>query len=113
MRCDMRRAFGTLFGMPDPGSFMGDAELARTRWRADPGAAFAAAIDGVLVGSNLAANWGSIGVVGPLTVAPDRWGRGVATRLMAPALARFAAWGAAEAGVFTIATSPQHLHLYQ
>ena len=29
-----RLAFGTFFGLPDPMSFMGDADLVNTRWRA-------------------------------------------------------------------------------
>src|SRR5581483_2212851 len=62
----MRRAFGSLFGMPDPNSFMGDAECVRTRWRADPASAFAAEIDGTLIGSAFANLWGSVGVVGPV-----------------------------------------------
>jgi hypothetical protein len=31
-----RVAFGTFLGLPDPLSFMGDADLVRTRWRTDP-----------------------------------------------------------------------------
>ncbi|MCU1341463.1 MAG: GCN5-related N-acetyltransferase, partial [Candidatus Acidoferrum typicum] len=38
----MRLAFGTFLGMPDPLKFMGDADYARTRWFADPSAAFGA-----------------------------------------------------------------------
>src|SRR5215207_3466851 len=67
----MRLAFGTFLGLPDPLAFMGDADYVRTRWRADPAAAFAAELDGALVGSNFAANWGSFGFFGPLTVHPD------------------------------------------
>ena len=37
-----RLAFGTFLGLPDPLAFMGDAGFVRTRWRADPPAAFAA-----------------------------------------------------------------------
>ena len=54
----MRRAFGTLFGMPDPAAFMGDAECVRTRWRTDPAGAFVAVVDGVVVGSGIASIWG-------------------------------------------------------
>lgn len=50
----MRLAFGTFLGMPDPLKFMGDAEYARTRWLADPSAAFAAELAGELVGTNYA-----------------------------------------------------------
>ena len=109
----MRRAFGTLFGMPDPAAFMGDAECVRTRWRTDPAGAFVAVVDGVVVGSGIASMWGSLGVVGPLTVSPEFWGRGIASRLMEPVLGRFEERGVAHAGLFTVADSPQHLHLYQ
>ena len=51
-----RVAFGTFLRVPDPRQFFGDAEFVRTRWHADPGAAFAAVRDGRLVGSNFVAN---------------------------------------------------------
>ena len=53
----MRLAFGAFIGLPDPLAFMGDAECVRTRWRADPTAAFAAMLDGQLAGISMAANW--------------------------------------------------------
>src|SRR5437762_14124218 len=63
-----RLAFGTFLGMPDPTAFMGDADLVRPRWRADPSAAVAAEAGGRLLGTNFAANWGSVGFFGPLSV---------------------------------------------
>jgi hypothetical protein len=36
-----RVAFGTFLGAPDPEHFFGDADYVRSRWLADPGAAFA------------------------------------------------------------------------
>ena len=56
-----RVAFGTFLGMPEPEKFSGDADSVRTRWKADPGAGLAAELDGRLVGSDFAANWGSVG----------------------------------------------------
>jgi len=41
-----RLAFGTFLGLPDPMTFMGDADFVATRWRADPSGALAAQIDG-------------------------------------------------------------------
>jgi hypothetical protein len=41
----MRLAFGTFLGLPDPASFMGDASYVRTRWKANPKAAFAAEVE--------------------------------------------------------------------
>jgi len=109
----MRVAFGTFVGLAEPESYLGDGAYVRPRWRMDPAAAFAAEMDGAVVGSNFATNWGSLGFFGPLSVRPDLWGRGIASRLMEPVLDRFAAWGARHAGLFTFAHSPTHVGLYQ
>lgn len=109
----VRLAFGTFLGLPDPLAFMGDAGFVRTRWRADPAAALAAEVGGELVGSNFAANWGSFGFFGPLTVRPDLWDRGVARRLLEATMALFERWGTQHLGLFTFSGSPKHLGLYQ
>ncbi len=109
----MRVAFGTFLGMPDPTAFMGDASYVRTRWLADPAAAFGAEIDGALAGSNFATNWGSVGFFGPLTIRPDLWDRGVGKRLMEPIMECFTRWGTAHAGLFTFSHSQKHVGLYQ
>lgn len=108
-----RLAFGTFLGMPDPSAFMGDADLVRTRWRADPTAALGAYADGALVGSNFAARWGSFAFFGPLTVRPELWNQGVARALLEPTVALFERWGTRQAGLFTFAQSPKHVSLYQ
>src|SRR5262245_17466390 len=77
-------AFGTFLGAPEPEQFWADLDYARTRWRADPTAAFGAELDGALVGSNFATRWGSVGFFGPLSVRPDLWDQGVGQRLMEP-----------------------------
>lgn len=109
----MRVAFGTFIGLPEPAAFMGDANYVRTRWLADPEAAFAAEIGGELVGSNFATNWGSVGFFGPLTIRPDYWDRGVGKRLMEPVVKLFNKWGTKHAGLFTFAHSQKHVGLYQ
>jgi GNAT superfamily N-acetyltransferase len=109
----VRLAFGTFLGLPDPGSFMGDASYVRTRWKAYPDAAFAAEINNEVVGSNFAANWGSVGFFGPLTIRPDLWDRGVGRRLMEPIMECFDKWQTKHAGLFTFAHSPKHIGLYQ
>jgi hypothetical protein len=63
-------AFGTFLGAPEPNQFWADLAYARTRWAADPTAAFGAEWDGELVGSNFATRWGSVGFFGPLDSPP-------------------------------------------
>jgi predicted N-acetyltransferase YhbS len=109
----MRVAFGTFIGLPEPAAFSGDANYVRTRWLADPAAAFAAEVGGEVVGSNMATNWGSVGFFGPLSIRPDLWDRGVGKRLMEPVMDCFASWGTRHAGLFTFAQSQKHVGLYQ
>lgn len=106
----LRVAFGTFLGIPDP---FGTADYVRTRFAADPHAAFAAMVDGKLAGSNFAANWGSVGFFGPLTVRPDLWDHGVGQSLMGPVMGCFETWGNSHLGLFTFSHSPKHLELYR
>ncbi|MCE3277153.1 MAG: acetyltransferase, N-acetylglutamate synthase [Propionibacteriaceae bacterium] len=108
-----RLAFGTFLGLPDPMSFEGDASPVRTRYLVDPTGCFAAELDGQLVGTNFAVDWGSVGFFGPLTVHPDHWGRGIAQHLVEAALEAFTRRGTRHVGLFTFAHSPKHLALYQ
>ena len=107
-----RLAFGTFLGLPDPLAFAGDSDYVRVRWWIDPDAAFGAELDGELVGSNFVTNWGSVAFFGPLTVRPDLWNAGVASRLLEPTMACFERWDTRHAGLFTFAQSPKHVHLY-
>jgi GNAT superfamily N-acetyltransferase len=109
----MRMAFGTFLGAPDPLMVFGDAQYVRPRFAAERGWAFAAELDGEVVGSNLATRWGSFGFFGPLTVRPDLWDRGIASRLMEPVLDLFEQWGVRQAALFTFPQSPRHIGLYQ
>jgi len=106
-------AFGTFLGLPDPMQFYPDRDYIRTRWKTDPTSAFAAEIDGQLVGSNFAIRWGSVGVLGPLTVHPKFWDRGVASRLLEPVTQLFDRWKLNHAGLFTFPHSAKHIYLYQ
>ena len=108
-----RLAFGTFLGLPDPLAFLGDVDTVCARWRAEHVSAFGAELNGELVGSVFATNWGSVGFFGGLTIHPDLWDRGVASRLLAPTMACFATWGTRHAGLLTFADSPKHVHLYQ
>ena len=109
----MRMAFGTFLGMPEPLKFMGDADFVHTRYWADPSAALSAEVDGILVGSNFALDWGSVGIFGPLTVHPEYWDKGVARLLLDHTMKIFETWGTKHIGLFTFAQSSKHVHLYQ
>jgi len=109
----MRLAFGTVRGLPNPSAAFGDADMVRTRFRAAPECAWAAEVDGDVVGSVFAARWGSFGFFGPLSVDPGLWDRGIGGRLLGPVLEAFRSWDVRQAGLFTFASSPKHLGLYQ
>ena len=108
-----RLAFGTFLGLKDPLQFSGDADNVRTRFRADPSTALAAEASGELVGSNFIANWGSIGVFGPLTIHPNLWEKGIAKQLLKSTVEYFTKLGTRHIGLFTWSHSPKHLGLYQ
>ncbi len=109
----VRVAFGTFLGLPDPAAFMGDANYAHTRWKADPAAALGAEHDAKLIASNFATNWGSFGFFGPLTVEPDYWNRGIAKQLLGPTMEIFRRWGNRHLGLYTFPSSSKHMLLYQ
>jgi hypothetical protein len=98
---------------PDDPRMGGDSDSAGTRWKVDPASALAAEYGGKLIGSNFAANWGSFGFFGPLTVDPEYWNRGVAQQLLAPTMEIFRRWGTKHLGLYTFANSPKHIALYQ
>ncbi|HTV88368.1 MAG TPA: GNAT family N-acetyltransferase [Stellaceae bacterium] len=108
----IRVAFGTFLGVPDPEKFLGDLDYAAGRFGAEHVAAFVAEEDGVLLGSNFATRWGSVGFFGPLTTRPDRWNGGVGQQLVAAACDAFEEWGVSHAGLFTFADSAKHAWTY-
>ncbi|MBG1261356.1 GNAT family N-acetyltransferase [Nostoc commune] len=107
-----RLAFGTFRKHPEPAKYGGDMTFMK-RWFTDPTAVFGAEVDGQLVGSNFATNWGSFGFFGPLTIHPDFWGHKIAPQLIEPAMECFKGWKNKQAGLFTFPDSPLHLSLYQ
>jgi GNAT superfamily N-acetyltransferase len=109
----MRLAFAKYLGLPDPHMFIGDADYVSTRYRADPTAAWVAQVGDDIVGSNFAMNWGSVGIIGPLTVHPEYWDKGIAGKLLEETMRIFDSWGTRHVGLFTFAQSSKHIHLYQ
>jgi GNAT superfamily N-acetyltransferase len=108
-----RLSFGTFLGLPEPMSFAGDADYVESRFHANSSAAYAAEINGNLVGSNFTTNWGSVGFFGPLTIHPEYWNQGIAQKLLEPTMNLFDKWNTKHAGLFTFANSPKHIGLYQ
>lgn len=109
----LRIAFGTFVGAPDPEMHWSDRDYVYGRHRAPHVGAFGAKLDGRLVGSNFATNWGSVGFFGPLSVRPDLQERGIAQALLARTMEQFAAWGSRHVGLFTFPHSAKHIGLYQ
>lgn len=108
-----RRAFGTFLGLPEPLAFDGDAQLVRCRFAADPGSAIALLEDGALAGTAFVTRWGSVSVLGPVTIDPPRQGRGLAHPLVGEALRLLTGPQVTLCGLFTFAESPTHVALGQ
>jgi GNAT superfamily N-acetyltransferase len=108
-----RLAFGTFLGIPEPETFASDRDLVYGRSRAPHVASFGATIDGQLVGSNFATQWGSVGFFGPLTVRPELQEHRIGKALLAATMEQFDAWGTRHTGLFTFAHSAKHVALYQ
>jgi len=108
-----RLSFGKFLELADPMSFYGDTDYIGTRFRADPSLSLALEVDGNFVGSNFIANWGSVGIFGPLTVHPDYWDKGIARRLLDKTMDMFKGLKTEHVGLFTFSHSPKHIHLYQ
>jgi GNAT superfamily N-acetyltransferase len=97
----VRLAFGTFLGAPDPETFWADRDYVYGRQPGAHVASFGATLEGKLVGSNFATNWGSVGFFGLLTVRPDLHERGIARALLAKTMEQFDIWETRHAGLFT------------
>ena len=96
-----------------PENFRPGADCLGPRWRlwCDGGVA---AVDGDrLVGSGLLIHWGSACILGPLTVDPDYWSRGVARALMGAMTDLIDQEGFTWTGLFTHPQSAKHIRLYE
>jgi GNAT superfamily N-acetyltransferase len=108
----VRVAFGTFLGVPNPPEFMGDREFMVPRWRSKNVKVLAAREGGRLLGTNVVTRWGTFGFLGPLTVLPEYWDRGVAKRLLDSTMKIFDRWGLRHTGLFTFPQSTKHVGLY-
>lgn len=108
-----RLAFGTFFGLPDPTKFRADADTVRTRYRTDPGMLFVAEADGAVIGSAIGMHWGTAGILGPITVDPAWWSKGIARLLMPALVAEFDRRRVGFVGLFTHPQSTKHIRLYE
>ena len=104
-------AFGTFLGLPNPLDFMGDRDFVSPRWRSRNTKVLAAREDGKLIGSNVVTRWGSFGFLGPLSILPDYWNRGVAQQLMRATMKVFDRWGVRHSGLFTFPEQPKACRL--
>lgn len=108
-----RAAFSRFFGIPDPATFRVGADVIGPRWRLWPEAGLALDLDGALAAVALMMRWGSVAVLGPVTVAPEHWGKGLARALM-PKLIELVDRGRFTlTGLFTHPQSPKHIRLYE
>ena len=108
-----RLAFGTFFGLAEPLSFRGDGALVRPRRLADPSGALVAETEDGIVGSGLATDWGSVGLLGPLTVHPERWSAGIGRLLTGALLELLDRRGHDFIGLLTHPHSTRHVRLYE
>ena len=108
-----RLAFGTFMGFPDPTQAFGDRDFFIPRWQANHGNAMGAYLDGKIAGSNVVSRWGTFGRFGPLSVHPDLWNRGIASKLLESTMERFSEWGTTHEGLCTSPESPKHIALYE
>ena len=107
-----RTAFGTFMGVPDIEKHWLDRDLHTNRFHSANVEAVVAEEDGVIVGSNFATRWGSLGFFGPVSIRPDRWDGGCAQPLVAATCEMFERWGVTHQCLFTFPHSTKHIHLY-
>ncbi len=107
-----RKAFGTFLGI-QPEKFRPGADCLGPRWRMWENGGVVALDGDRLVGSGLLMHWGTGCILGPLTVDPDSWGRGVARQLAGAMMEIIDAAQFEWTGLFTHPQSPMHVRLYE
>jgi len=108
-----RLAFAAQFNAPDPERYRHDVRTVETRFATYPELCFVAEREGRLLGNIIGMDWGGEVVLGPLTVDPACWGRGIARLLTARFLEVADARDAPLVSLFTFPQSTTHLRLYE
>jgi N-acetylglutamate synthase-like GNAT family acetyltransferase len=111
-RCN-KAAFSTFLGLPEPDLFRPGADTIGPRFRARRDACFAVTEDDRLAGVAIMMRWGSVAIVGPVTIFPEDWGKGHARRLMTKLVERAEAAGIETMALITHVQSPTHVRLYE
>ena len=78
-----------------------------------PDGVFVARDGGQVLGSAVAYRWGAFGLLGPVSVHPSFWGRGIGSQLMDRCLRVFAQWGCTHVELYTYLHSPRHVAFFR
>jgi GNAT superfamily N-acetyltransferase len=108
-----RIAFGTFFSLDDPGKFRGDGDAVHGRFDTNPDGSFSADLDGRMVACGFVSDWGGVGILGPLTVDVDYWGRGIARKMLDSMIEYMDTKKFGLRGLFTHPQSATHIRLYE
>ncbi|MBM4440057.1 MAG: GNAT family N-acetyltransferase [Candidatus Rokubacteria bacterium] len=96
-----------------PRQAFGGAQYVHHRWLMEPWGCFVAEEDNnKIVGTALAVNWGSVGLLGPVAVLTNYQNQTIGQQLIRAVEDFFAENKVALHGAVTYATSPKHLLLY-
>ena len=96
-----------------PRQAFGGAQYVHHRWLMEPWGCFVAEEDGAkIVGTALAVNWGSVGILGPVAVLTNYQNQTIGQQLIRAVEEFFEENKVALHGAVTYPTSPKHLVLY-
>ena len=96
-----------------PRQAFGGAQYVHHRWLMEPWGCFVAEEDGAkIVGTALAVNWGSVGILGPVAVLTNYHNQTIGQQLIRAVEDFFEENKVALHGAVTYPTSPKHLFLY-
>lgn len=112
----IEQAFGDFFERQvgtRPRQVFGGAQYVHHRWLMEPWGCFVAEEDGAkIVGTILAVNWGTVGIVGPVAVLTHYQNQSIGQQLIRAVEEFFDENKVTLQGTVTYPTSPKHLLLY-